>query len=313
MITRPRPYFFFQKMYHHVTSRKNREPSKYQNFAFHLYARDKNRFKATFGTFVIAAAALSIFCTARPAAAERPDPSLGRFEAQSANQGMVVAAPHGTYDIRTDILAKNVARMLGAGYVIALGFSPTVSRVNVNRPTEGAGRVCERERHTQRAREVYDHYVGLIEKSSGGKPLRLYVELHGHTSLPFSNRLEIATVGISWEEARRVKERFPAFLAQAKAAYPAYPELDLRMEPVDKVFFGAGCNKKIGYLSTGRMARALHMEIPRSARVPEALEATAVLVNAIARAVMNNSDPPLNPDQGTASEAGKLPLGSPAR
>jgi hypothetical protein len=266
----------------------------------------------TFGASMMTVVALSIFCVSR-AAAEYLDPSLGRFEARSSSQGVVIAAPHGTYDIRTDALAKNVARMLNAGYVIARGFSSTASRINVNRPTEGAGQICERERRTQRARNVYEQYVRLIEKSSEGKPLRLYVELHGHSSLPFPHRLEIATKGISFEEARRVKEQFPLFLAQAKAVYPAYPELELRIEPVDTVFFGAGCNKKIGYLSTGRMARALHMEIPRSARAPEALEATAALVSAIVRAEMNTPESTLNPVKQTTSETKKIPPESPAR
>lgn len=239
--------------------------------------------------------------------------SPGHFETTSVKQGIIIAAPHGTYDIRTDVLAKDVARMLGAGYIVARGFSSGASRINVNRPTEGAGRTCERERRTERAREVYDHYVRLIGKSCDGKSLRLYVEVHGHTSIPFLNRLEIATTGISREEARQLKERFPAFLAQAKALYPAYPELELRIEPVDKVFFGAGCNKKIGYISTGHMDRALHMEIPRSARTPETLGATAALVSAMVRATMTLAEPDFGPGKKKNPEAGEKSAGSPAR
>jgi hypothetical protein len=247
------------------------------------------------------------------AAGERFEHNLGHFETTSMTQGIIIAAPHGTYDIRTDVLAKDVARIIGAGHIVARGFSSGTSRVNVNRPTEGAGRTCERERHTERARDVYDHYARLIGKSCDGKPLRLYVEVHGHTSIPFLNRLEIATTGITMEEARRLKERFPAFLAQAKALYPAYPELEIRIEPIDKIYFGAGCNKKIGYISTRHMDRALHMEIPRSARTPETLEATAALVSSIVRATMNLAEPGSGQGKKKTPEAGEKSAGSPAR
>ena len=238
----------------------------------------------------------------------------GHFETLSTTQGIIIAAPHGTYDIRTDDLAKDVAQALGAGYVIARGFSTGTSRINVNRPTEGAGRVCEKERCTDRARNVYDHYVRLVGKSCNGKALRLYVEIHGHTSLPFLNRIEIATTGITMEEARQLKERFSTFLAQAKAAYPAYPDLELRIEPLDKVYFGARCNKTNGYLSTRHAERALHMEIPRPARNPEALTATAALVSSIVRTSMNFIDSATSSGgKEEAPETGKKSVGSSAR
>jgi hypothetical protein len=225
------------------------------------------------------------------AAQELFEHSLGHFETLSTTQGIIIAAPHGTYDIRTDVLTKDLARLLGAGYVIASGFTSQSSRVNVNRPTEGAGRACEKEIRTERARDVYDHYVRLVGKSCKGKTLRLYVEIHGHTSLAFLNRLEIATTGITMEEARQLKERFPAFLAQAKTAYLDYPELELRIEPLDKVYFGARCDKTIGYISTRNMERALHLELPRSARTPEAVRATAALIVSMVRNIMNPTGP----------------------
>jgi hypothetical protein len=240
----------------------------------------------------MAVVTLVIVFSVHPAAAqEHFSHALGHFETLSSTWGILIAAPHGTYDIRTDVLTKDVARLLGAGYVIASGFSTGTSRINVNRPTEGAGSSCERERCTERARDVYDHYVRLVGKSCNGKALRLYVEIHGHTSLAFLNRLEIATTGITIEEARQLKERFPVFLAQAKTAYPGYPELELRIEPLDKVYFGARCDKTIGYISTRNMERALHLEIPRSARTPEAVGATAAIIVSMVRNIMNPTGP----------------------
>lgn len=315
MISGPAPYPLFRKVGHRCISCNKKDHRKNIDSLTTRCERATGR-ERTGAT--IMRVVFVMFCVAwsfqSAIAGERFDHALGHFEIQPTKQGIIVAAPHGTYDIRTDGLSKDVATLLGAGYVIARGFSSGASRINVNRPTEGAGRLCERERHTERARDVYNHYVRLIGKSSDHKALRLYVEIHGHTSLAFPNRLEIATTGITREEARQLKERFSASLAHTKAVYPAYPELELRIEPLDKVFFGAGCNKKIGYISTRRMDRTLHMEIPRSARTAETLGATAALVSSIVRATMSFAEPAT--DSGgkkEMSEASVKPAGSSVR
>lgn len=314
MISRPAPYSLFRKIGNRCTS-CNEKGHRENIYLIPIFCkRDIECGRIGTKTLRLAVVMLSIAWSFQSAiAGERFDHVLGHFEKQSTRQGVIIAAPHGTYDIRTDVLTKDVARMLGVGYIVARGFSSGAWRVNVNRPTEGAGRTCERERHTERARDVYEHYVRLIGKSCDGQSLRLYVEIHGHSSLPFLNRLEIATTGITIEEARQLKERFPAFLAQAKALNPAYPDLELRIEPLDKIFFGAGCNKKIGYISTRPMGRALHMEIPRSARTPETLGATAVLVSSIVRATMNLAEPDFGMGKKETSAAGEKSAGSPAR
>lgn len=304
MISRPVPYSPFRKTGNRCTSCNEKDHWKNIPLINTFCQPGIGCGRIGIAALRLAVVMLSIVWSLPSAiAGERFDHALGHFEAQSAGQGIIIGAPHGTYDMRTDVLAKEAARMLGAGYVIARGFSSGAWRVNVNRPTEGAGRTCERERRTGRAQDVYDHYARLIGKSCNGQALRLYVEIHGHSSLPFSNRLEIATTGITHEEARQLKERFAAFLSQAKAVYPSYPDLELRIEPLDKIFFGAGCNKKIGYLSTRPTSRALHMEIPRLARTPEALGATAALVSSIVRAAMHLDEPDFGPGKKETSKA----------
>lgn len=315
MISRSAPYSLFRKAGNRCTSCNEKDHRENIYFITPFCARDNGRDRIEFAALRLALVMLSIAWSFQSATAgERFDHALGHFETKSTKQGIIIAAPHGTYDIRTDALAKDVAGMLDAGYVIARGFSSGASRINVNRPTEGAGRVCERERRTDRARDVYDHYARLIGKTCDGKALRLYVEIHGHTSLPFLNRLEIATTGMTVEEARQLKECFPTFLAQAKAVYPAYPELELRIEPLEKVFFGAGCSKKIGYLATRHMKRSLHMEIPRAARTTETLGATAALISSIVRATMTFTDQAVGAEgKQKSSEANGKPSGSTAR
>lgn len=315
MISRPAPYSLFRQVGNRCTSCNEKDHRENIYFITSCCEREIGPDRIGSTALRLAVVMLSIAWSFQSAiAGQHFDHALGHFETQSAKQEIIITAPHGTYDIRTDVLAKDVARTLGAGYVVARGFSSGASRINVNRPTEGAGSVCERERRTERARDVYDHYTRLIGKTCDGKALRLYVEIHGHTSLPFLNRLEIATTGITKEEARQLKEHFSTFLAQAKAVYPAYPDLELRIEPLEKVFFGAGCNKKIGYLATRHMDRSLHMEIPRSARTSETLGATTALLSSIVRATMTIADSAFGPGpKRSTSDADKKSLGSLAR
>jgi len=292
MISGLSPYLLFQKVYNRFTSCHEKEHLKNIYFITIFCKKEIGRDRMKSGALILMVLTLVIAFSVHSAVAqEHFEHALGHFETLSTTQGIIIAAPHGTYDIRTDALAKDVARLLGAGYVIARGFSSGASRINVNRPTEGAGSSCEREQRTERARDVYDHYIRLVDKSCKGKTPQLYVEIHGHTSLAFLNRLEIATTGITMEEARTIKKQLPAFLAQAKKSYSSYPELELRIEPLDKVYFGARCDKTIGYISTRHMDRALHIEVPRSARAPKTIKITAALIGSIARAVMNSTRP----------------------
>lgn len=175
-------------------------------------------------------------------------------------------------------LAIEAARRLGAGYVVARRFTVDRTRINVNRPTEGAGLACAQEPRTARAREVYGLYARLVSTAAAGRPLRLYVEIHGNFNLRTAQQLEIATTGISLAEARAMRDAYPAMLVRTREQVPAYPELALLVEPLDRVFFTASCAKSVGIFGTDLVPRVVHFEFPRSARERETLEATTVLI-----------------------------------
>lgn len=117
---------------------------------------------------------------------------LGEFEFLPTSTGVLIAAPHGTIDANTALVAVEAARRLGAGYVVARGFTADRTRINVNRPTEGAGLACAQEAHTARAREVYGLYTRLVSVAAGGRPLRLYVEIHGNSNPRTVQQIEVA-------------------------------------------------------------------------------------------------------------------------
>ena len=61
------------------------------------------------------------------------DAPRGALAAQPGRRGLVIAAPHGTSDVRTDAIAAELAQRTGFGVVIATGFA-TEARSRDARP-----------------------------------------------------------------------------------------------------------------------------------------------------------------------------------
>ena len=209
---------------------------------------------------------------------------LGEVEFLASATGVLIAAPHGLYDTNTAALAVEAARQLGAGYVVARGFRVDGVRINVNRPTEGANITsCRREFQSARAKEVYDLYLQAVSAASGGRPLRLYVEIHGNADPRTAKKVEIASTGISRAQARSLKDAYPDILVRAQKITPAFAQLELLVEPLDQVYFNAGCAKQVGILYTNLVPHGIHFEFPRSARESESRDATVLLIVEVVR------------------------------
>jgi hypothetical protein len=220
-------------------------------------------------------------------ARERLAHELGEFEFLASSTGVLIAAPHGTYDVNTALLAIDVARRIGAGYVVGRRFTVDGTRLNVNRPTEGAGLACAREPRTARAEEVYGLYTQAVIAAAAGRSLRLYVEIHGNSDSRTDQLIEIATTGISRKHAQDVSETYPAMLARVRKRVPAYPDLGLLIEPLDRVTFTAACVKSAGIAGTDLVPRMVHFELPRSAREHNSRESTAPLIAEVVRRLLD--------------------------
>lgn len=220
------------------------------------------------------------------AAQERASHTLGEFEYKPTPNGILLAAPHGTHDTYTPGILYQAATQLGTGYLIARRFQADKRRINVNRPTEGAQLPCAQEILSERAREVYDAYLLLAKKAASDAPLRLYAEIHGNADPRSVHHLEVAAVGLSAAEARAVKSAYGAMIAAVRAETPGYPELELLMEPADRIHFGAGCAKRLGILNDPIARRAIHFEFPRRAREPVNHKGSAALVAGIVNALL---------------------------
>jgi hypothetical protein len=187
---------------------------------------------------------------------------VGRFDVipRTAKQpGVVLGAPHGSYDAFTAEFVVDAARRTGWAAVIARGFTPTETgdgrRINVNRPTERYVSIVHPELETERAQRVYEQYVLSVLRAAGA-PLELYVEVHQNNGA----NIEVATVGISKDEAARIKHAYRRARHEMLMAHPHIRPVDLRIEPLDEIEVGAWPAKSSGIL--GRAARSLHFELP---------------------------------------------------
>jgi hypothetical protein len=186
----------------------------------------------------------------------------GRIEFMAATQqrkGIVIAAPHGSFDAHTAELVRRLSYRTGAAAVIATGFTPTETpgwRINVNRPSERLYPGGELEIRSLRASRVYDAFREAVFAASRG-PLQLYVDIHQNGR---ERDIEVATVGISSEEARAIKKSFRDIRDGVLQGVAPPRSVDLRIEPLDSVEIGAWAAKARGIL--GLAARSLHFELP---------------------------------------------------
>jgi hypothetical protein len=216
---------------------------------------------------------------------EPPQPGPGAFTAWKGRPGLVIGAPHGTSDRETDRIGLDLARRTGFGVVVATGHvqvRPGGRRLNVNRPTEGVvGAPASEEVETPRAREAYEAYARRVREVAQG-PLALYVEIHGNGRQGSNGRIEIATVGVSLEEAWRLRTLLELIRDARLPAEGEPPRLEVLVEPLDRISLTASGAKQAGVLRLPR--RAMHIELPRSARVDHREAWTDVLAEFLVEA-----------------------------
>jgi len=208
---------------------------------------------------------------------------LGELTARPGRAGVVVGIPHGTFDEGTDEIGARVMRLTGAGGVTATGFCGRRTggvRLNVNRPTEGAGLDAVAERVTDRARAVHAAYLKGVQAASRGV-LRVYCEIHGNRRPISAERIEIATAGVDGALARRLRDASRTPLAAL--GVDCGMGLDLAIEPEATLHFTASSARR--WPPFVDAARVLHVELPRVARVGPARAAAALLVATLVTAL----------------------------
>ncbi len=226
---------------------------------------------------------------AQGCAAARIEPEVlarpsGPLAFQKGRPGLVIGAPHGRSDAGTDRISVELARRTGFGVVVATyaDLDSGHRRLNVNRPTEGLqGASPSEEVATAAARQVYEAYVSRVKDVAQG-PLLLYVELHGNGRKESDGRIEIATVGVSREEAWRLRTLLELIRDAHLGGKREVPRLDVVVEPLDRLYYTASAAKQGGILRLPQ--RAIHIELPRVARTSGREVYTSVLADFLSQA-----------------------------
>jgi hypothetical protein len=212
--------------------------------------------------------------------APRTPPAGGSVQVEKGRPGFVIAAPHGTSDIATDLMGRAVAKLTGFGLVVATGYANLDGegrRFNVNRPTESApGAAARLEVETAAARQVYQDYRRHVTEAAQGV-VRLYVEVHGNIRPESAGRVEIATVGVSRDDAWRLKTLLELIRDSRLPPEGEVPRLEVWVESQDPVLYTASAAKQSGILAQTPLA--LHIELPRVARTIHREAYTTVLAD----------------------------------
>lgn len=188
----------------------------------------------------------------------------GRMESTPSRKnlsGVVIGAPHGSFDRHTAELAQQLGYRTSLAVVAAKGFSPTEGggwRINVNRPTEKLYPQSgpEQERATDRARVIYQRFRDAVLKAAAG-PLDLYFDLHQNSH---DDNIDVATLGVSPHEAILIKAAYMEIRQRVLRDRGGLPKVNLAIEPIDKVTFRARVAKEQGILRWAK--QSLHFEMP---------------------------------------------------
>jgi hypothetical protein len=186
---------------------------------------------------------------------------LGRFDSIPSREGLagvVIGAPHGTYDEYTAEIVKRLGFRTGLAAVIARGFSPTEAggwRINVNRPSEKTYLAPEFEVRSSRSRETYSAFRDTVIDAAGGE-LRLYFDVHQYGG----SSIQIATMGVTAAQAQNLKQRYQRIRDQLLKENPDIERVKLMIEPQDDVEIGAWPAKAYGILGIAR--KSVHIELP---------------------------------------------------
>ena len=186
----------------------------------------------------------------------------GRIELTPARgklRGVVIAAPHGSFDWYTAELVEQLSYRTSLPSVVTRGFTPTECggwRIDVNRPTERRYPTDNIERTTERAIKVYRQFSEIVMAASLG-PLNLYIDMHQNGT---EDAIMVATVGITSEQAGIIKASYHKIRDRMINAASRVRRVNLLIEPLDQVSIGAWAAKDHGILR--RAKKSLHFELP---------------------------------------------------
>lgn len=178
----------------------------------------------------------SCFCFGSPTIIKT---HYGTFNIFDKSSSTVLAAPHGSYDINTGAILYNVCSQVKFSCVIATGFTPKGTRININRPTEGVGIKSTKEPKTVRANKAYTSFKKHVSNVANPN-LQLYIEIHGSGI----NGIEVALHNISKNEAELIKK-----ILKEEWSKQSTDLIPIKVQRVDKIKMVGNAVKKFGIVA----------------------------------------------------------------
>jgi hypothetical protein len=111
--------------------------------------------------------------------------------------------------------------------------------------------------------------------------LRFYVEVHGNGRKESAGRVEIATVGLSKEQAWQLKTLLELIRDARLVGQDNTPRFEVWVESHDPIWYTASAAKQSGVLAASD--RAIHIELPKAARTTYREAYTQVLAEFLAQ------------------------------
>jgi hypothetical protein len=221
---------------------------------------------SVFSALAVLVAALLGGC-AEPKA---PEVLVGTFTMFNRQSPYLIAAPHGEYDNNTDEVVYEFCERVRWDCLVAEGFRNRRTMINVNRPTAGAK--LRDTRFTDSAADVYSQYVSRIRRLS--PRVAFYAEIHGHEHAKLPDVIDIATVGISPEQAKFIYKTLKVAMVDQGLGH-----LELRIDVLESIHYKATHARRFGVLSF--LSPAVHVELPHDARNQLRPQLVAALVAAL--------------------------------
>lgn len=185
---------------------------------------------------------------------------LGRFEYREPAEGLegiVISAPHGRTDRHSDKIARSISDRTGAGLAIAYGFKS--KRLGVSQPVVRSGPYPASWRSPQRG-SVFKEYRKVLRKAAKGET-DLYIGVHRSSGKEAADRIEVATSGLTFEEAMALKEAY-ARIRDGLIAGRKAPRLEMAIEPLERISWRVSGVKHHGVLLIAE--KGLNIRLPQS-------------------------------------------------
>jgi hypothetical protein len=186
---------------------------------------------------------------------------LGSFEFREAEAGMagvVVGAPHERSEQNADKIARAISDRTGAGLVIAYGFKS--KRLEVTQPVLRSRPYLVVPADPLKRGSVFREYKKILRDSARGN-VDLYIGIHRSRDRRSSDPIEVATSGLTFEEAAALKDAYIQ-IRDEQVREKKISKIKLAIEPLDPISWRVSGVKHHGVLMTA--AKGLNIRIPEA-------------------------------------------------